>query len=157
MMVGNTNFRKKHSKLWTFISDMSGSKTQVDYILINRKWKNSLKNCEAYNSFSNIGSDHRIVTAKLKLSLRVPRKVARIRYDWNALKDSNSKNNTPSPSAIVINYCATSLSVPMQPRSIRISSLHTRRLRKNTSHKRPQQERRNACLMTLVSPVPESQ
>ena len=37
MMVGNTNFRKKHSKLWTFISDMSGSKTQVDYILINRK------------------------------------------------------------------------------------------------------------------------
>ena len=89
MMVGNTNFRKKHSKLWTFISDMSGSKTQVDYILINRKWKNSLKNCEAYNSFSNIGSDHRIVTAKLKLSLRVPRKVARIRYDWNALKDSN--------------------------------------------------------------------
>ena len=48
-----------------------------------------MKNCEAYNSFSSIGSDHRIVTAKLKLSLRVPRKVARIRYDWNALKDSN--------------------------------------------------------------------
>ena len=50
MMVGNTKFRKKHSKLWTFISDMSGSKTQVDYILINRKWKNSFKNCEAYNT-----------------------------------------------------------------------------------------------------------
>lgn len=47
-MVGNTSYRKKSNKLWTFISDMSGVKTQIDYILINRKWKNSMKNCEAY-------------------------------------------------------------------------------------------------------------
>ena len=87
LMVGNTNFRKKRNKLWTFISDMSGAKTQVDYILINRKWKNSMKNCEAYSTFSSVGSDHRIVTAKIKLSLRSPRASMQTRYDWSALQN----------------------------------------------------------------------
>ena len=70
MMIANTFFRKRTGKLWTFMSDSTGAKTQVDYILIRRKWKNSLHNCEAYSSFSSVGSDHRILTAKLKLSLR---------------------------------------------------------------------------------------
>ena len=66
---------------------MNGSKSQIDYILINRKWKNSVKNVEAYSTFSSIGSDHRVVTAELKLSLRTtktpPRKTA---YDWKVLR-----------------------------------------------------------------------
>ena len=66
---------------------MSGSKTQVDYILVNRKWKNSVKNCEAYNTFSSTGSDHRVLTAKIKLSLRAPRAPLQVRYDWSTLKD----------------------------------------------------------------------
>ena len=57
-MIGNTSFRKKKEKLWTHISDMNGLKPQVDYILINRKWKNSIKSCEAYIRFSGIRSDH---------------------------------------------------------------------------------------------------
>ena len=70
MLITNTQYRKKPGKLWTFISDMSDAKSQVDYILINRRWKNSVKNCEAYSSFSSIGTDHRVVTATPKLSLR---------------------------------------------------------------------------------------
>ena len=57
-MIGNTSFRKKKEKLWTYISDMIGLKPQVDYILINREWKNSIKSCEAYIRFSGIRSDH---------------------------------------------------------------------------------------------------
>ena len=38
------------TELWTYISDMSGRKTQIDYILVNRKWRNSVHNCEAYHS-----------------------------------------------------------------------------------------------------------
>ena len=37
LAITNTSFRKKKGKLWSFISDMSGTKSQVDYILINRK------------------------------------------------------------------------------------------------------------------------
>ena len=70
LIITNTTFQKRRGKLWTYLSDMSGNKTQIDYILINRKWKNSVKNVEAYSSFSSVGSDHRVLTASLKLSLR---------------------------------------------------------------------------------------
>ena len=90
MFITNTNFRKKCGKLWTYISDMSGTKTQVDYILIRRKWKNSVKDCEAYNTFSSIGSDHRILTATIKLSLRIAKKQPRSNvFDWSALRDKD--------------------------------------------------------------------
>ena len=63
LVITNIHKQKKSGKLWTFISDMSGTKSQVDFILVNSKWKNSVKNCEAYNSFSSMGSDHRVVSA----------------------------------------------------------------------------------------------
>ena len=67
LIITNTTFQKRSGKLWTYLSDMNGSKSQIDYILINRKWKNSVKNVEAYSTFSSIGSDHRIVTAELNV------------------------------------------------------------------------------------------
>ena len=65
---------------------MAGTKSQVDYILVNRKWRNSVKNVEAYNSFSSMGSDHRIVCARVKLSLRVAKTPPRSNFDWSALR-----------------------------------------------------------------------
>ena len=40
-------FQKKYAKLWTHIYP-NGVKAQLDYMLVNRKWINSLMNCEAY-------------------------------------------------------------------------------------------------------------
>ena len=86
LVITNIHKQKKSGKLWTYISDMSGTKSQVDFILVNRKWKNSVKNCEAYNTFSSMGSDHRIVSAKIKLSLRTSKSPQpEPRYDWSAL------------------------------------------------------------------------
>ena len=49
------------------------------------------ENCEAYTSFSRIGSDHRIITAKVKLSLRSNKKrTKRIKHDWHSLKNKNT-------------------------------------------------------------------
>ena len=42
-------------------------KSQIDYIVIQRKGKN-YKEC--YKTFASVGSDHRILTARIKLSLR---------------------------------------------------------------------------------------
>ena len=56
------------------MSDSNGAKSQIDFIMIRRKWRNSLKNCETYKSFRSIGSNHRIITAKIKLSLRISKK-----------------------------------------------------------------------------------
>ena len=87
MVITNTRFQKRKGKLWTYISDMSGAKTQIDYILINHKWKNCVKNVEAYSTFASIGSDHRVLTARVKLSLRIARTPARSKvYDWGILR-----------------------------------------------------------------------
>ena len=46
----STKYTKRLGKLWTFTYP-NVSKAQLDHILINKKWKNSALNCEAYNSF----------------------------------------------------------------------------------------------------------
>ena len=61
------------NKLWTF-EYPSGQRAQLDYILVRKKWQNSIRNCRPYSSFSTVGSDHRIVSAHVKLSLRVSKK-----------------------------------------------------------------------------------
>ena len=39
------------------MSEMNNRKSQIDHILINIKWKNCLKNCEAYSSSASVGSE----------------------------------------------------------------------------------------------------
>ena len=58
--------------------------------MINKKWKNSIKNYRAYGSFDSVGSDHIIVTDMLKLSLRSNNKKKILKtpmYDWTTLKN----------------------------------------------------------------------
>ena len=62
----NTKFQKRKGKLWTY-TYANNAKAQIDYILIN-KWNNGTLTCEAYSSFEDVSSDHRIVTAKIRLS-----------------------------------------------------------------------------------------
>ena len=90
----NTSFTKRKGKLWTHTSP-AGARSQIDYILINNKWKNSVLNCEAYSTFCTVGSDHRIVTAKIRLSLRQSKisSKRKVKYNWNKLlTDNNIKN-----------------------------------------------------------------
>ena len=42
--------------------------------MVRNKWQNSIKDCQAYSSFFSIGSDHRIVSASVKLSFKVSKK-----------------------------------------------------------------------------------
>ena len=42
----NTNYQKREGKLWTYMY-ANNSKAQIDYVFINKKWKNSVINCEA--------------------------------------------------------------------------------------------------------------
>ena len=39
-------------------------------------------NAEAYNSFCSVGSDHRVVCAESRLSLRTAKHTRKVRYDW---------------------------------------------------------------------------
>ncbi|KAJ8385856.1 hypothetical protein AAFF_G00179220 [Aldrovandia affinis] len=61
---------------------------QLDYILVRRKWRKSILNAESYSTFDSVGSDHRVVAARLRLSLRVPKSTPRARPDWEAFAGS---------------------------------------------------------------------
>ena len=89
----NTNFQKREGKLWTY-TYANNSKAQIDYVFISRKWKNSAMNCEAYSSFEGVSSDHRIVTAKVRLSLRknATRKATTKHYDWALLNNRDIRD-----------------------------------------------------------------
>ena len=91
LTICNCNFKKKPGKMWTFI-DPSGRLYQKDYILINNKWKNSVKNAEPFSSFSSVGSDHRVVSATIRLSLRTPKETKRetVKYDWKVLRNNET-------------------------------------------------------------------
>jgi len=57
---------------WTW-EHAEGSKSQLDHIMLRGKWINSLQSWRAYSTIE-LDSDHRILTARLKLSLRTTRK-----------------------------------------------------------------------------------
>ena len=87
LVAANTLFKKRLGKLWTWTSPHH-THHQLDYIFVRSKWKNSVTNCEAYNTFGTLFSDHRVVTAKVSLRLRSTKpnassKVAK--YIWSDL------------------------------------------------------------------------
>ena len=69
LFSSNNHFQKCRNQLWTF-EYPNGSRAQIDYILFRKKWKNSIKDSRSYSSFSSVSSDHRIVSSKIRLSLR---------------------------------------------------------------------------------------
>ena len=85
----NTNFQKKEGKLWTY-TYANNTKAQIDYVFI-KKWENSAVNCEAYSSFEGVYTDHRIVTAKIRLSLQknATRTTTTIHYYWALLNNKD--------------------------------------------------------------------
>ena len=64
---------KPKNQLWSF-EYPSGRRSQLDYVLFRKKWRNTTRDSRAYSSFSRVGSDHRIVSASVKLSLRSSKK-----------------------------------------------------------------------------------
>ena len=95
LTIANTRFQKAQQKLWTWESP-NGHKTQIDYILVRSKWKNSVRNAQAFSSFSSISSDHRVVSCTISLSLRKSKKPEISTFkqiEWKLVNaDSNIKS-----------------------------------------------------------------
>ena len=84
-------FPQPRCRQWTWMHP-SGSKHQLDHILINNKWVNSLRNCRAYNSVE-LDSDHRIVSILLATSLRTRKgkPCKRPKFNWRKLQDPTTR------------------------------------------------------------------
>ena len=91
----NTHFQKWQRQSWIHKSP-NATMSPIYYIIINRKWNSSAKNCRAYNSYVSIASDHHILSANIRLNLRANnKKSSKIKqYDWIRLKiDTETQYN----------------------------------------------------------------
>lgn len=62
LRLGHGRFKHRKGRMWTWEHpnyNLSNPHAQLDHVLINAKWVNSLRNCRAYNTVE-IDSDHRI-------------------------------------------------------------------------------------------------
>ena len=92
-MYLNTNFQKMEGKLWT-CTYVNNTKAHIYYVFINKKWKNSTINFEAYPFFECVSSNDLIVTAKIELNLRknATRITSTKHYDWALLNNKDIKD-----------------------------------------------------------------
>ena len=69
LFSSNNSFMKPKGQLWSF-EYPSGERAQIDYLIFRKKWRNSIHDSRSYSSFCSVSSDHRVVSARVKLSLR---------------------------------------------------------------------------------------
>lgn len=65
LFATNSFFNKKSSRRWTHINPSGTSKREIDYILTNRRVATDVGTISSFST----GSDHRLLRAKLFLSL----------------------------------------------------------------------------------------
>ena len=61
--------------IWTWMSSHM-TKHKLDYILVRKKLRKSIRNFGAYNTFIFLRSDHGIIEANVTLSLRASKQTA---------------------------------------------------------------------------------
>lgn len=87
-VIGGSLFAHKTIHKLTWTSPDGHTKSQIDHIMINSKWRHSLQDVRAMRH-ADIGSDHNLVTAKIWLKLRKA-KIGTYnskRFDVTKLKD----------------------------------------------------------------------
>jgi len=67
--VCNTRFQQKESRKWTWMAPDGKHTNMIDLVLIDRRWKSSIRNCRTYQG-ADISSDHSLVLCKLLVRLR---------------------------------------------------------------------------------------
>ena len=86
LFVTNTFFQHPNRLLYTSKSPGDVCRNQIDYILVNKRHRNSVKQCRTYPG-ADIGSDHNPVIASIKIRLKKTRKCnpKKEEIDWGKL------------------------------------------------------------------------
>ena len=95
LFITNTCFKQsKSARDWTWESSDGPYHNKIDYILVSRKMRSSVTNSRSFPS-ADIGSDHQLVIANIKLKLKAKKKQPNVmkRYDVSKLKSPTTKSN----------------------------------------------------------------
>ena len=85
LFIGNTRFQQRPSRKWTWRAPSGLYFNMIDLILVEKRWKTSLRNCRTYQG-ADIASDHSLVIAKVQLRLKANGKHKRLtQYDIDSL------------------------------------------------------------------------
>jgi len=92
LQVMNTQFKHEKRHLYTWKSPGDLYRNQIDYIAINNRYRNNVKNCRTYPG-ADIGSDHNPVVLKLKIKLKIlkQKQPRTLKYDVSVLVNSDTK------------------------------------------------------------------
>ena len=69
LIITNTWFLNHNRRKYTWVSPNSNTRNQIDYIMINKRFRNAVKQSNSYPG-ADINSHHNLVVAKVKIRLR---------------------------------------------------------------------------------------
>ena len=92
LVIGGTLFSHKDIYKISWNSPSRHNKSQIDHLLINRKWRRSLQDVRVRKG-TDVGSDHLFVTAMVKLKLQRSRNMVcyQRRFDIFKLKNDATR------------------------------------------------------------------
>ena len=83
----NTCFRHHKRHLYTWKSPGDRIRDQIDYITINKRFRNSISQVKTYpGADCGGGCDHVPVVAEMRVKLKKLKKNSKVRKDWRILR-----------------------------------------------------------------------
>ena len=88
LIILNTFFKQHPRRLYTWTSPDHNTMNQIDYILVQKRWRSSFMSAKTYPG-ADCGTDHQLLISTMKLKLRrIKRQRKPARYDVSKISDS---------------------------------------------------------------------
>ena len=93
LVIGGTLFPHKECHKRTWRSHDGGIVNQIDHLAFSKRWRSSLQDVRVLRG-ADVGSDHHLLMAKVRLRIAKVRKgeSGRVRFEVNKLKDLEVRN-----------------------------------------------------------------